>query len=189
MNPADRRRVGRLIQVALVVIGLAALGLWVARRVDVRTAARLETPATEVPASPLAAGDLKIYSTDSSTAVTLSGDRLLAGLSEKTIARVRGEMARDIGAETTGLGGSIAGMVRRTVATAMGSQMVYPLAEIRDLRLDGDQLVIDEAGGGTTTLFRNVRVDGSRDGGRFRAEDAQRLIEAVRARKAELGKR
>jgi hypothetical protein len=186
MDSANRRRVGRLLQIGIVMVGLLVIGSWAYRKVGVRERVQFEmpaAPATETSRA-LGPGDLRIYSLDSAVAVTLSGDRLLAGLSEKTTAEVRSRMERESSRDTSGLGGAIAGMVKRTVATAIGTQMVYPLAEIREVRFDDGYIVLEKDGGGTTRLFENVKVDGSRENGRFRAEDVRSLNAALLQRRS-----
>ena len=62
---------------------------------------------TEVPSTDaLAPGDMRIYNVDSSVDLILQGDRILAGLSPKTVAKVKDELARSASEDTSGLGGT-----------------------------------------------------------------------------------
>jgi hypothetical protein len=59
---------------------------------------------------------------------------------------------------------------------------VFPLSDIRDIRYEHDQIVFDWKDGGTHQLFGTTKVNGGRVSNTFRPEDAQRFIDAVRAR-------
>jgi hypothetical protein len=142
---------------------------------------------TNVPTSDsLRPGDVQIFNADSTVDVILSGDHILAGLSPKTVNRVRRELDTTA-VKDSGLGGSIASLVKKTVAGAIGTHMVYRLADIRDVRYDNGRLVFEWRDGGDHQLFGDTKVNGQREGNTFRAEDAERFIEAVRARKKALG--
>ncbi len=145
---------------------------------------RVQTEAP--PPDSLGAGDVRIYNSDSSVDVILKGDKILAGLSPKTVARVRAEM--DTGPTTdSGIGGGIASIVKKTVAGAIGTHAAFPLADIRDVRFDRGRLIFEWANGGEHHLFGDTKVNGNREGNSFRPEDATRFIDAVHARKKALG--
>jgi hypothetical protein len=168
----------------LITLAIALAVNWTLHRVPNRGRIRVEREA--VPLEAMNAGDLRIYNSDSAVDVVLAGDRVLAGLSPKTVARVRAEMEKSAAKDTSGLGGSIAQMVKKQVAGAIGMHVVYPLAEIRDMRYEDGHLIIEKTNGSATTLFKNTKINGDREAGEFRPEDAQRFIEAVRARKKSL---
>ena len=60
--------------------------------------------------------------------VILKGDKIMTGLSDKTVARVRTEMDKSREKDTSGLGGAIASMVKKTVAENIGTHAVFPRA-------------------------------------------------------------
>lgn len=182
---AHRRWIGRLIRGGLIGVAIVMVGLWLARRVPKPQNIRVQSEAPTVEA--LAPGDMQLYSRDSSVNLILQGDNVLAGLSPKTIARIRGELDASARTDdTTGLGGSIAQFVKKTVADKIGTHVVYPIAEIRDIRYDGGEIVIVRTNGGETRLFDNVKVNKEPVSQSFPPEDAQRFVEAVRARKRAL---
>jgi hypothetical protein len=181
MELQTRRWLGRLISAGLITLAIALAVNWTLHRMPNRGRIRVEREA--VPQETLGSGDLRIYNSDSSVDVVLVGDRVLAGLSPKTVAKVRAEMEKSAARDTSGLGGSIAQMVKKQVSGAIGMHVVYPLAEIRDVRYEDGHLVIEKTTGATTRLFHNTKINGDRETGEFRPEDAQRFIEAVRARK------
>ena len=60
----------------------------------------------------------------------------------------------------------------------------FPLSDIRDIRYEGDQIVFDWKDGGKHQIFGGTKVNGGRVSNSFRREDAERFVEAVRARLA-----
>jgi hypothetical protein len=188
MELQTRRWVGGLIRVGLVVLALAVLGVWIGRRVSApKHQVRVERQAPA--AAALAPGDLRIYSRDSALDVVLIGDRILSGLSPKTIDKVRTKMDAERTRDSNGLGGMIANQVRSAVASNIGVHVMYPLNEVRDLRYEDGHLYIQRMDGTETEILGNVKVnaDGDRhEGVTVSEEDAKRFIDAVHARKAEL---
>jgi hypothetical protein len=183
MDASSRRWVARFIRLGLVILAIAVVASWISRRTPERSHMGVET---DVPAShSLHAGDVQLFNNDSSVDVILSGDRILAGLSPKTVDKVKSELGK--ADSDSGLGGSIAGLVKKTVAGAIDTHMSYALADIRDVRYDEGRIVLEWKKGGDHPLFGDTKVNGERRGNTFRADEAQRFIEAVRARKRELG--
>jgi thimet oligopeptidase len=73
--------------------------------------------------------------------------------------------------------------VKSTVADKISIRAVYPLADIRDVRHEDGRLLIHWKSGKESTLLGDkIKVDGDRDANRFRPEDAERLVAAIRAR-------
>lgn len=185
----SRRFIGGLARIALVVVALA----YVASRIShhardkhtsvVRTEPEV-SEVSEVAAAPtaLAAGDMRIYNTDSSIDISLVGNSIYAGLSQKTVDQVKTKMNEKMSDDTTGFAGSIQSIVKSSVAGAIGTHAVFPLADIRDIRYDHEQIVVDWKDGSHHELFGSTRVNGVKESHTFRPEDAQRFVDAVRAR-------
>lgn len=187
MELAARRRTYNLVRAGLIAGTIALVAIFLVRKSPVPTSMRLESEAPTRVA--LAPGDIRIVSVDGSVDLVLMGDRILAGLSPQKVAEIRTELEKSSGKDTAGLGGSIAQIVKKTVAGAIGTHMAYPLAEIRDIRYERGRLVIESNDGRENTLFGNTKVDGRELSNSFREDDAHRFIAAVRARKAALGRR
>lgn len=188
MELAARRRTYNLVRAGLIAGTIAIVAIYfVSRRSPIRPPVRLESESHSVVA--LGQGDIRILSDDGSVDLVLAGDRILAGLSPQTVAKIRGELETSAGKDTTGFGGMIAQTVKKTVASAIGTHIAYPLAEIRDIRYERGRLVIESNDGRENTLFGNTKVDGRELSNAFREDDAHRFIAAVRARKAALGRR
>lgn len=182
---ASRRWVGRLARIGLVLVAIVFVGLWLGRKVS-RKVPNIHVQRQEVTDQSLGPGDLRIYNSDSSVDVILKNTQVLAGLSPKMAAKIRDEMQRSSDRDTSGLGALISSTVKQTVANAISTHMVYRVADIADMRYEDGQLIIEREDGGTTRLFGDTKVNGRREAKSFREEDAQRFIEAVRARKREL---
>jgi hypothetical protein len=180
MASSSRRIVAGLIRLGLIALALVLVVGFFKRRVHRNEPIHVqrEAPATET----LAPGDMRIYSADSTVDLVLSGDHILAGLSPKTIAKVKMKLDSSAAGDTGGLGGSIGKLVKQSVAGAIGTHASYPLSEIRDIRLDGDQIVVDWKSGKRGELFGNTKINNEKISSSFRHDDAERFVEAVRAR-------
>lgn len=181
-NMTSRRWIGRLVRAGLVFLAIFLVAGWVWRRVPHGSrVAVMPAPAADAAMAP---GDLRIYNRDSTVDLVLQADRILAGLSPKTVAKVQAKMQESQTKDTSGLGGLISSTVKQTVANAIGTHVAYPLSEVHDVRYEDGQLIIEKQGGGETRLFGDTKVNGRREGKLFSEEDAKRFIEAVRARKS-----
>lgn len=181
MGPSSRRFVAALLRIGLVVLAIALVSGYVMRRMPgKRTHVRVQTNAP--PPDSLAPGDLRIFNRDSTVDLVLQGDRVLAGLSPKTIEKVRRDLESSAAKETSGLGASISKAVKTSVAGAIGMHAVFPLADMKDLRIDGDRIMVVWKDGGRQSVFGNSKVNGNEVSGSFAREDAERFVQAVRAR-------
>ena len=176
----QRRWVARLIKIGLVGVAVMVVLAFIQRKSPVRGDLRIETDAPAIEA--LAVGDLRIYNRDSTVNLILQGDRVLAGLSDKTVEKVRRELEASTADDTAGLGGSIAQIVKKTVSSSIGTHVVYPVRDMRDIEYRDGHIVITRRDGSSSQLFGSVKTDGESAGKTFPPEDAQRFVEAVRAR-------
>jgi hypothetical protein len=184
MELAQRKRMYRLIQVGLVAAAIAIVAIWFTVK---RSSPMPDVADFRVEAAPageaLGPGDVQIFSRDSAVTLILKGDQILAGLSPKTVAKVRAEIeASSKNDDTTKLGGSIAQLVKRTVAEKIATHVAYPLSEISDIRYDDGEIVIERHGRGNERLFSSTKVNREPLSKSFSPEDARRFVEAVRAR-------
>jgi hypothetical protein len=179
---SSRRFVAGFVRIALVVFAIVLVSGYVRRKFSHET--RHVSLEREAPApDSLGPGDIRILDADSAVDLTLAGDKILAGLSPKTVAQVKGEMDKSTDGDTSGLGGSISKIVKQSVAGAIGTHAVFSLNDIRDIRYEHDQIVVDWADGGKHELFGSASVNGRKTSKSFRREDAMRFVQAVRARK------
>jgi hypothetical protein len=180
----ERKLASRMIRFGLVALAIVIAATWALSKADIRSGTSVRVEGQAPPIETLAAGDVQIFNEDSTVDVILAGDRLSAGLSPQKLEEVRADIARSSAKDTSGIGGSIAQVVKKTVADKISIRAVYPLADIRDLRYEDDgRLILEWRNGKETTLLGdNVRVDNDRDANKFRRDDAERLIAAVRAR-------
>ena len=130
------------------------------------------------------AGDIRIASVDGGVDLALLGDTISGGLSANTLAKVRRDI--DTGAvKGSGFGADIERRVKSTVQSALNTRVSFPLSSVRDVRYDGRKIVFEWSGKPSMT-FDNVHVNahGKSALESFSAEDAQRFVDAVRARKS-----
>jgi hypothetical protein len=173
--------IAALVRTGLVVLALVLISGYVVRHMSGRShRVRVETEMP--PPNALGPGDLRIYSADSSVDLMLVGDKILAGLSPKTVAEVKTKLETSAARDTSGLGGSIAQIVKKSVAGAIGTHAAFPLSDIRDVRYDGDQIVVEWKDGKTHNLFGGTSVTDRKVSNSFRPEDAKRFIDAVHER-------
>src|SRR5216117_394480 len=116
MNPTSRRWIARGVQLLLLAATAGGFVWWVSARTTHAGNVRLTTRI--VPPEPSEPGDLRIYTADSALDLILVGDRVLAGLSPTTVAKVR-QRLDTAGANASGVGGSVARAVTQTVAGAI----------------------------------------------------------------------
>lgn len=182
--PTSRRLVAALVRFGLVVLAIIVVVAWVSRHMPHRRHMQVQVQSDAPPATVLGPGDLRIYNADSSVDLTLMGDKILAGLSEKTVARVKSGLDSAARRDSSGgLGASIGEIVRSSVAGAIGTHAVFPLSDIRDIHDDNGRIVIDWTNGGHHELFESTKVNGDKASKSFNPDDIGRFVAAVRARK------
>ena len=183
MELETRRWVSRLVQAGLIVLIVLFVGSWFWRRTGVtRHSDGVRVQREVVAPETLGPGDIQIYNSDSTVDLILKGNQVLAGLSPKMVAKIRGDLDRPSTKDTSGLGGMIAQAVKKTVSSTIGTHVIYPVSEIRDIRYEDGNLIIEKEGGGETRLFEHSKVNKGETRG-FPEADARRFIAAVKARR------
>lgn len=119
-----------------------------------------------------------VLTTDGKVELGLTDRVLYSRLSKEAQAEVTSGMqdAEDEG----GLGGRIASAVSQAVAENIGTAVQVPLEDIRDIRVDGDRLVIEMADGGGSP-FESIQTDDAPIFDRIAPADARRLADAFDA--------
>jgi hypothetical protein len=182
VNLAHRRWIGRLIRLGLVVVTfLVVAAWWGLKRSQPRDDVRIERRGADIgvqrqaPSSEaLGPGDIDLI---------LKGDQILAGLSPQKVAEIRAQLDRKVNTgDSSGLGAMIAQTVKNTVAENIGAHAVWQVADIRDIRIENDEIVIEDWNGNKSKLFSNTKVNDEPLSRKFVRSDAERFVEAVRAR-------
>ncbi|MEO7082824.1 MAG: hypothetical protein ABI442_22785, partial [Gemmatimonadaceae bacterium] len=160
---ASRRFIAGLIRFGLVILAGGICFAYIARKVSGRTRTssihfRAQMPVTDS----LGPGDLRIYSRDSSVDIVLLGTNLLAGLSPKMQGEIKAKMEAKTAKDTSSFGGSIAQLVTKSVAGAIGTHASFPLADIREVRYDDGHIVFDANDGTKHDLLGNANVNGEK---------------------------
>ncbi len=132
----------------------------------------------------LGPGDVQIVSADSAVELAIIGDSIIGGLGQKVLDKVRRDTDT---AKTTekGFGAAIANAVKSSVASALSHQIIFPVAEVQDVRYENGGIQMYGNGGGKLHVFENSKDDKSNnEKTAFNEADAQRFIAAFHARKA-----
>jgi len=129
----------------------------------------------------LAAGDIRIVTTNGGVDLALIGDSISTGLSPAALQKVQAET--DTSKVTgTGFGASLERMVKGTVQGAIGTRVSFPLSAVREARYDGEKIVFEWTGE-PRKIFDNAKLDGKPLLASFTPEDARRFVDAVNARR------
>jgi hypothetical protein len=131
----------------------------------------------------LGPGDVRIVNEDSSVEMAVVGQQIVARLSDKVMDKVRRETDTTGLKDSAGFAASIQKMVKRTVQSALGQQITYPLTEVRDAKYENGAIVLD-GNGNQPRLFANTKFNGRKLLESFRPDDAKRFVAAVNAKKA-----
>jgi hypothetical protein len=131
----------------------------------------------------LGPGDIRIVSVDTTLELTLLGDNLVTGLADKALAKVRHEM--DTGrVQGTGLTAKLERFVKSSVQSAVGKQVLIPVASVSDVRFDNGRLELIDLEGKRMATFGPKEGGTSGGSGVFAPADADAFIIAFRIRKA-----
>ena len=125
-------------------------------------------------------GDVRIQTTSGELDMAMVGDTISAGLAPDALAKVRRETdtAR---VSSSGIGGSIERMVKSTVQSAVSSRVAFPVSAVKDVRYR-DGAIEFEWNERPTRLFEQTKVNGKPFLASFAPQDAERFVDAVRAR-------
>ncbi len=179
----QRRWIGRGIRFGLVALTILLVMSWM--RGKVSRGARSTFGTTHVvmnppaPSAPMGPGDMRIVSTNGAVELVLQGDHVLAGMSAEKVAEVRAKLEDSRAKDTSGLGGMIAASVKRGVSDLIGAHASWPVSDIKDISYENGRLVLQTKSSGRAQLFDKDKGNAEE---LFAPQDAQRFVEAVRAR-------
>jgi hypothetical protein len=176
----SRRVIGGLIRFGLVILACWLVIAWVRRKVSSHNHVRVEAQA---PPDSLGPGDMRIYNADSSVDVVLMGNKILAGLSSKTVAKIKSSVDESRSGDTSGFGGMVSQIMKSSVAGAIGTHAVFPLADIKDIHYADGKIKVQWSDGSDRELFSGTSVNHEKVSDSFNEADAKRFVGAVRARK------
>ena len=174
----QRRWIGRGIRMGLIALTIIIVLGWMRGKVR-RTAITNTHVVMTPPPAQLAPGDMRIVSTNGALELVLQGDHVTAGMSAEKIAEVRAKLEDSRMKDTSGLGGAIASAVKRGVSDLIGAHASYPVSDITDIRYDNGRMILQTRTNGRIQLFEKDRHTPD---DLFAPDDAQRFVEAVRAR-------
>ena len=140
----------------------------------------VSTRSGSAPAQVLHDGDVRITATDNSVDLALIGDSISSGLSQSTLAKVKHDT--DTGSVSgSGFGASIEKLVKSKVQSAIGTRVSFPLSAIDSATYEGGAIRFYSQGK-TSKMFNTAKVNNRPLLESFTPADAQRFVDAVRAR-------
>jgi len=126
-------------------------------------------------------GEVRIITTSGQLDLALIGDSISSGLSPSSLAETR--RGADTGMVTgSGLAATIERAVKGAVGGALNTRMSFALSDINDVRYEAGALKFDWRNE-RTRLFDNTSINGRPFLESFSPADAERFVQAVRARK------
>jgi hypothetical protein len=128
--------------------------------------------------------DVRITTTGNEADLALIGDSISSGLSREALAKARQETDTST-VSGTGFSASVEKMVKSGVQAALGTRIVFPISALNDVYYEHGAIVFDWKK--APTVFVKTSVNGKPMMESFRAEDAQRFVKAVQARKRARG--
>ena len=126
------------------------------------------------------ADDVRIQTTTGELDLALVGDTISAGLAQRALEKAR-EATDTAKVSATGLGGSIERLVKSSVQQGLSSRVAFPVSAVKDVRYEDGRIQF-EWNERPTRLFEQTKVNGKPFLESFRPDDAQRFVDAVRAR-------
>ena len=124
--------------------------------------------------------DIRIETTNAELDLALAGDTISAGLTPRALEKVRKE-TDTASVHATGVGGSIERLVKSTVQSAVSSRVRFPVSAVKDVRYENGAIRF-EWNERPTRLLDQTKVNDKPFLESFRPDDAQRFVDAVRAR-------
>jgi hypothetical protein len=172
------------MRASAVLLVATALGVVACSRRDTDEDRAASPPPASSAVMPDDGRDVRITTTGNEVDLALVGDTITSGLSEQTLAKARHETDASA-VQGTGISASIERMVKSGVQTALGTRVAIPISALHDVRYEDGAIVFDWKR--KPTAFVKTSVNGKPILKSFRPEDAQRFVDAVRARKRARG--
>jgi hypothetical protein len=156
-----------------ILLTVALLSAACSRRSD-------DTPRSAEVRTEAVPDDIRIQTTNAELDLALAGDTISAGLTPRALAKVRQETDTST-VHATGMGGSIERLVKSSVQSAVSSRVRFPVSAVKDVRYENGAIRF-EWNERPTRLLDQTKVNDKPFLESFRPEDAQRFVDAVRAR-------
>lgn len=171
----------QLMPAATALLGAAAITLAACGRHEQKASPNIVARDTIV--RPLAPGDVRIASVDSSIELAVIGDSVVGGFGRKVLDEIKEKT--DTSAVTgSGFGASIEKLVKTSVAGALSKQVEYPIASIRDVKYEDGRLEFYAENGSRMRFFESKHDSKPDSANVFRPDDAKQFIDAFHARKS-----
>lgn len=175
-------RLSAIVPAVVLICGAAMAAACGRSDASPAASARLQGDTISLGKTQLGPGDVRIVTQDSSVVMVLAGESILAGLSDKVIAKVKTETDTSE-VEGSGFGAGVEKFIKGTVQSALAQRMVVPLSAIDTVWYDGTAIRFKFTNDRRFAVGR-AKTDKKPVLEAFSPEDAQRFVDAVQARKA-----
>ena len=142
--------------------------------------ARDDAPRSESTPSVPAAGDLRIQNTTGQLDLALTGDTISAGLAGDVLDKAR-HATDSASVSGTGMGSAFERMVKSSVQNLVTSRVRFPVSAVKDVRYRDGAIEFDWYDR-PPRLLEQTKVNKKPFLESFSPEDAQRFVQAVKAR-------
>ena len=130
----------------------------------------------------LGEGDIRITSRGGEIDLMLVGDKIVAGLSDSVLAKVRAETDTSALEAENDLGASIEKFVKSTVQKTLAKRIEYPLADVEDASYEDGRIVFEYRDGAKFQMLESSKSDDIPVLASFSEEDSKRFVAAVKSR-------
>ena len=130
----------------------------------------------------LGEGDVRITSRDGAIDLMLAGDRIIVGLSDSVMEKVRAETDTANLDADGGIGASIEKFVKSKVQTTLAKRVDYPVSDLRDASYEDGRIVFQYRGRAKFHLLEGAETNDRSVLSSFSEEDSQAFVDAVRER-------
>lgn len=135
---------------------------------------------SKAPAEARGTDDIAIVTTDGGLTMSIRGDSIRLRFSDS----VRAKINKDLDtakSEDKGIGGDIAKMVKKTVATSLGGEMSTPVGDIQDAKVENGTIVFKYADKRKKQPFASTNTNGKSLLSSFSQADAEKFVAYIKA--------
>lgn len=126
-------------------------------------------------------GGIVITTVNGGVELGLVRDSVFMGLSDSVLTTARNDIARDSSdrGDSAGLGAELSGMIKRTVSSALGHRITYPVSDIERAQYAGGRIRFTYRHPKHGLTFESISTEHRKALADFNPQDAQRLVTAV----------
>ena len=124
--------------------------------------------------------DIAIVTADGGITMAIRGDSIRLRFSDSVMAKINKDLDTTKN-EDKGIGGDIAKMVKKQVASSLGGEMSTPLGDIEDARVENGTIVFVYADKAKKQPFANTKTNNKPLMSAFAPADAEKFVAYIKA--------